>query len=170
MSLTAFAPAKINLFLHVGGLDESGYHPLSSLMVFADFGDQVSVEAADAITIELDGPFAEAFENENLSDNLVTGAVRRILSVIKGPQPPFRVLLTKNLPVGAGLGGGSSDAGATLRLLRSALKLSIKDQDLQEMAASLGSDGAACLWAEPVIAEGRGEILSKPPQLSLIHI
>ena len=169
MSLSAFAPAKINLFLHVGGLDGDGYHPLSSLMVFADFGDHLSVEAADAITIELDGPFAGAFENESLSDNLVTKAVRKILSVIKGPQPPFRVLLTKNLPVGAGLGGGSSDAGATLRLLRSALNLSIADHDLQAMAADLGSDGAACLWAEPVIAEGRGEILSKAPQMPTLH-
>ena len=160
MTLAAFAPAKINLYLHVAPLGQDGYHPLSSLMVFADIGDHISIEAADALSIELDGPFAQALLDQDLNTNLVTKAVYKILAAAGGPMPPFRLLLNKVLPVGAGLGGGSSDAGATLRLLRSALTLKISDQDLQDMAASLGSDGAACLWGEPVLAQGRGEQIS----------
>jgi 4-diphosphocytidyl-2-C-methyl-D-erythritol kinase len=169
VTLTAFAPAKINLYLHVGPRAADGYHPLASLMVFADFGDHLSIEAADAVTVEIDGPFADALMDDSDDENLVMQAVRKVLSAASGPQPPFRLLLNKMLPVGAGLGGGSSDAGATFRLLRDALQLSIKDGALQAMAASLGADGAACLWGEPVIAEGRGEQLSPAPSLPPLH-
>jgi 4-diphosphocytidyl-2-C-methyl-D-erythritol kinase len=169
VTLATFAPAKINLYLHVGPLAPDGYHPLSSLMVFADIGDHVSIEAADALSIELDGPFAQALLDQDLNSNLVTKAVYKILAAAGGPMPPFRLLLNKNLPVGSGMGGGSSDAGATLRLLRSALTLKISDQDLQDMAASLGSDGAACLWGEPVLAQGRGEQISPITGLPPLH-
>ncbi len=169
MTLATFAPAKINLYLHVGPLAPDGYHPLSSLMVFADIGDHISVEAADALSIELDGPFAQALLDQDLNTNLVTKAVYKILAAAGGPMPPFRLLLNKVLPVGAGMGGGSSDAGATLRLLRSALSLKISDQALQAMAASLGSDGAACLWGEPVLAQGRGEQISPITGLPPLH-
>ena len=169
MTLAAFAPAKINLYLHVGPLAPDGYHPLSSLMVFADIGDHISVEAADALSIELDGPFAQDLLDQDLNTNLVTRAVYKILAAAGGPMPPFRLLLNKVLPVGAGMGGGSSDAGATLRLLRSALTLKISDQALQDMAASLGADGAACLWGEPVLAQGRGEQISPIVGLPPLH-
>lgn len=161
MSLSAFAPAKINLFLHVGPPAADGYHPLASLMAFADVGDRVAVQPADALEFEVTGPFAAGLEAGE--DNLVVRAAKALLARVGGPQPPFRLILDKQLPVAAGLGGGSSDAGATLRLLRDALRLPIQDEMLTAIAAGLGADGPVCLWAETAMAQGRGDILSTPP-------
>ncbi len=163
MKLSAFAPAKINLFLHVGPLGEDGFHPLCSLMSFADVGDTISIAAADHPDFEVDGPFAAGLAGDD-GDNLVMRAARALQSRIGGPQPPFRLLLTKALPVAAGLGGGSSDAGAALKLVRNALQLPVSDEELMAMAAELGADGAACFAARPLIAEGRGEVLSPAPE------
>jgi 4-diphosphocytidyl-2-C-methyl-D-erythritol kinase len=160
---SAFAPAKINLFLHVGPIAEDGFHPLCSLMTFADVGDQLSICAADHPSFEIDGPFSEGLDGDP-AENLVMRATNALLTRIRGPRPPFRLLLTKALPVAAGLGGGSSDAGAALRLVRDALGLSIDDGALLEIAASLGADGAACFTARPMIAEGRGELLTPGPE------
>lgn len=162
MKLSAFAPAKINLFLHVGPLAEDGYHPLCSLMTFADVGDTVSIAAADHPGFEIDGPFAAGLDPD--ADNLVTRAARALMGRIRGPQPPTRLVLTKMLPIAAGLGGGSSDAGAALRLVRGALQMSVSDEELLAIAAELGADGAACFTARPMIAEGRGEVLSPAPE------
>lgn len=167
MSPVAFAPAKINLFLHVGAPGADGYHPLCSLMVFADVGDRLVLHEADALSVRVHGPFASMLEGEG--DNLVLRAARALLARGRGPQPPLCLSLEKALPVAAGLGGGSSDAGAALRLLRSALAIPLSDAELEAIAASLGADGAACLWGRPVIAEGRGEILSPAPGLPAIE-
>ena len=167
MSPVAFAPAKINLFLHVGAPGADGYHPLCSLMVFADVGDRLVLHEADALSVRVHGPFASMLEGEG--DNLVLRAAQALLARGRGPQPPLCLSLEKALPVAAGLGGGSSDAGAALRLLRSALDIPLADAELEAIAASLGADGAACLWGRPVIAEGRGEILSPSPGLPAIE-
>lgn len=161
MSLSAFAPAKVNLFLHVGPLAADGYHPLASLMVFADIGDRVSVQPSESPAFEVTGPFGHLIEDG--PDNLVVQAARALFEHVKGPQPPFRLMLDKQLPVAAGLGGGSSDAGATLRLLRSALDLAIQDEMLTAIAARLGADGPVCLWGQSAMAQGRGDRLSAPP-------
>ncbi len=163
MRLSAFAPAKVNLFLHVGGPDAAGYHPISSLMVFADVGDEVSVQASDAPGFETTGPFGAGIPAGD--DNLVMRAARAFHAGAAAPLPPFRLLLDKRLPIAAGLGGGSSDAGAEQRLLRDALAPDLSDEALEAMASSLGADGAACLWGRPVMAEGRGERLSPAPGL-----
>jgi 4-diphosphocytidyl-2-C-methyl-D-erythritol kinase len=162
VTLSVFAPAKINLFLHVAPLEADGFHPLCSLMAFADVGDRITLCAADHPGFEVDGPFAGGLAGSG-DDNLVMRAARALLAKARGPQPPFRLLLTKALPVAAGLGGGSSDAGAALRLVRDALQLSVSDDDLLALASDLGADGAACFKARPVIAEGRGERLSPAP-------
>ena len=167
MAGEAFAPAKINLFLHVGAPAADGYHPLCSLMVFADVGDRVTIHAADALSFHIEGPFAGALVAE--ADNLVMRAARALLARARGPQPPIGLSLEKRLPVAAGLGGGSSDAGAALRLVREALGLAVADEDLEAVAASLGADGAACLWGHPVLAEGRGERLSPAPGLPTLE-
>lgn len=161
MALTAFAPAKVNLFLHVGPPQSDGYHPLCSLMAFADVGDRVSAYGADALEVRVTGPYAGMLEG----DNLVLAAARAILAQARGPKPPVGLLLEKTLPVAAGLGGGSADAGATLRLLRDVLEIPLSDDALEEIAASLGSDGAPCLWGRPVMAQGRGERLGPAPAL-----
>ncbi|WP_312165510.1 4-(cytidine 5'-diphospho)-2-C-methyl-D-erythritol kinase [Phenylobacterium sp.] len=163
MSPVAFAPAKINLFLHVGAPGADGYHPLCSLMAFADVGDRVVLHEADALSVRVHGPFAGMLAGEG--DNLVLRAARALLARARGPQPLVGLSLEKLLPVAAGLGGGSSDAGAALRLLRTALGVQVDDEGLEAIAASLGADGAACLWGRPVLAQGRGEALSPAPAL-----
>lgn len=167
MRLDAFAPAKVNLFLHVGGPDAAGYHPISSLMVFADVGDRVSLQAADALSFEATGRFGGEIPVDD--GNLVVRAATALRERLGGPVPPFRLLLDKVLPIAAGLGGGSSDAGAALRLLREALAPDLSDAELEAVAGSLGADGAACLWAAPVIAQGRGERLRPAPVLPVLN-
>jgi 4-diphosphocytidyl-2-C-methyl-D-erythritol kinase len=163
MRLSAFAPAKVNLFLHVGGPDAEGYHPICSLMVFADIGDQVTIQPSDAPAFETCGPFGGAIPADD--DNLVVRAARAFHAKLGGPVPPYRLILDKRLPIAAGLGGGSSDAGAALKLLRDTLASDLSDDDLEPLAASLGADGAACLRAAALMAEGRGEALSPAPKL-----
>jgi 4-diphosphocytidyl-2-C-methyl-D-erythritol kinase len=167
MRFDAFAPAKVNLFLHVGGPDAEGYHPISSLMVFADVGDRVSLQAADAPGFEATGRFGGEIPLGD--DNLVVRAANALRVRLGGPVPPFRLILDKALPIAAGLGGGSSDAGAALRLLREALAPDLPDTELEAVAGSLGADGAACLWGAPVMAQGRGERLSPAPVLPELH-
>ena len=167
MRLSAFAPAKINLFLHVGAPGADGYHPLCSLMVFADVGDRLALQDADVLSVRVHGAFADKLAGEG--DNLVLRAARALLAQARGPQPPVGILLDKALPVAAGLGGGSSDAGAALRLVRDALHLPLDEAALEEVAASLGADGAACFRATPVLAQGRGERLSPAPALPPIE-
>jgi 4-diphosphocytidyl-2-C-methyl-D-erythritol kinase len=159
----AFAPAKVNLFLHVGAAQPDGFHPLCSLMVFADVGDRLSLGAGQGLALSIGGRFGAGFDPGE--DNLVMRAARALIAAMAAPPPGLRISLTKDLPLAAGLGGGSSDAGAALRLLRGALAAGVDDARLEAIAAGLGSDGAACLWARPVIAEGRGERLSPAPRL-----
>jgi len=168
VSRVALAPAKLNLFLHVGAPGSDGYHPLCSLMAFADIGDRLSTHEAEALSLAVRGPFGRDLAGE--ADNLVLQAARALIAEAKRPLPPVGLTLEKRLPVASGLGGGSSDAGAALRLLRDEFGLALDDARLQAIAAGLGADGAACLWGRPVIAEGRGERLSAAPGLPDLDI
>ena len=167
MAGDTLAPAKINLFLHVGAPGADGYHPVCSLMVFADAGDRVTLHEGDALAVKVRGPFGGQLAGEG--DNLVLRAARALLAKARGPQAPRAFILDKRLPVAAGLGGGSSDAGAALRLLREDMTPRLDDAELEAVAASLGADGAACLWGRPVVAEGRGERLSPAPGLPILE-
>ncbi len=159
------APAKVNLFLHVGAPGPDGYHPLCSLMVFADIGDRVTMELGEG-RLTVIGPFAKGLGRE--SDNLIIRAVRAFVSELGRPMAELAFALDKQLPVASGLGGGSSDAGAALRLIRDVFAPGFDDARLESVAASLGADGAACLWGRPVLAQGRGERLSPAPGLPLM--
>jgi 4-diphosphocytidyl-2-C-methyl-D-erythritol kinase len=163
MGRTAFAPAKVNLFLHVGAPGEGGFHPICSLMTFADIGDRVSTFEAEALSLRVGGAFARDLAGE--ADNLVLRAARALIAEARRPVAPVGLSLDKRLPVASGLGGGSSDAGAALRLLRETQGLKLDDAALEALAASLGSDGPACLWGAPAIAQGRGERLGPAPGL-----
>lgn len=165
-SRARLAPAKVNLFLHVGAPGDDGYHPLCSLMAFADFGDVVAINRADVTTLALAGPFAK--ELDNGPGNLVLRAVRALIMEARRPVAPVALGLDKQLPVASGLGGGSSDAGAALRLIRDELGLAVDDARLEAVAAGLGADGAACLWGRPVLAQGRGERLSPAPSMPVL--
>jgi 4-diphosphocytidyl-2-C-methyl-D-erythritol kinase len=163
VSFKAFAAAKVNLFLHVGPLRADGFHPVSSLMVFADVGDELTAEPAGRLSLRVEG--AMAGHAPPGDDNLVLRAARALAAKAGIAEPALRLVLHKSLPAAAGLGGGSSDAAATLGLVRQALELRLEDAVLEEVAAGLGSDVPACVSGRPSIAEGRGELLRAAPAL-----
>lgn len=157
------APAKINLFLHVGPVQADGYHPLASLAVFADVGDRLTAAVSDRPTLAVKGPFAAELAGHD--DNLILRALEALGRATGQGTPPLAVILDKQLPIAAGLGGGSSDAGAALRLARDLLGLEIDDAALTQVAAQTGADGALCLFPRAAWAEGRGERLTPEPRL-----
>jgi 4-diphosphocytidyl-2-C-methyl-D-erythritol kinase len=154
------APAKVNLLLHVGAPTSDGFHPVYSLMVFANLGDQVTLTPGGS-GFRVVGPFASGLAEE--SDNLVTRARDAVLAAAAARPAAFGLTLYKALPVASGLGGGSSDAAATLRLVRDHVGLDLDDDRLRDIAARLGSDTPACVDPRPVIATGRGECLAPCP-------
>ncbi|HVW74709.1 MAG TPA: 4-(cytidine 5'-diphospho)-2-C-methyl-D-erythritol kinase [Rhizomicrobium sp.] len=143
------APAKINLFLHVGTRRDDGFHPLQSLAVFTGLGDVLAMEEADTLSLAIEGPFAKGLAGEG--DNLVLRAARAL------DGRGARLTLTKNLPVASGIGGGSADAAAALRGLSRLWQTG--DGRLHEIAATLGSDIPVCVDSLAAFMEGRGEIL-----------
>ncbi len=161
MTERELAPAKVNLFLHVGRRGGDGYHPVSSLVVFADVGDVLEAEPGDGLSLQVEGPFAA--DAGTSGDNLVLKAARALL----GDDAPWALRLRKELPVGAGLGGGSADAAAAIRLLAKHLPhAEIAKYDLRGLAAGLGADVPACAAGRPVLAEGRGERLLPGPTMA----
>ena len=160
---SALAPAKVNLFLHVGPPDRDGYHPLASLVAFADLGDRVAVAPSDRLSLAVEGEFAAGLEGQG--DNLILRALRALGEAAGIGEPPLAVTLDKRLPIAAGLGGGSADAGAALKLARDVLGLGLDDAALADIAAGIGADGPMCLHARPAWAEGRGDRLTPEPYL-----
>ena len=165
--LQALAPAKVNLCLHVGPVDPSGYHPLVSLVAFADVGDWLTIERADRLSLTVAGPFGGALGDD--PDNLVLRALRRLGEVAGIGEPRLRVTLDKRLPIAAGLGGGSSDAGAAIGLAVQLLSLDLDAAALDEVASSIGADGPMCLHSRSAWAEGRGDVLTPAPWLPPLH-
>lgn len=167
IQLQALAPAKVNLFLHVGPVDGDGYHPICSLVAFADVGDQVRASLADASSLRIEGDFADALADQ-AENNLILRAVRALGREGRAP-PALELVLDKALPVAAGLGGGSSDAGAALRLAAALAPGLHSPADLERAAAVVGADGPMCLAARSAWAEGRGERLTSEPRLPPLH-
>ncbi len=171
-ALAATAPAKINLALHVTGQLPDGYHLIETLSVFTRFGDRLIVAPADRDMFEIDGPFAGALASNQ--PNLVTRArdtLRNSCPVVTAP--PVAIRLEKNLPVASGIGGGSSDAACTLKLLSALWKLDVSDSELRRIGIALGADIPMCLAGEPLIARGVGdelEMVSGFPSLHLLLV
>jgi 4-diphosphocytidyl-2-C-methyl-D-erythritol kinase len=161
--LERVARAKVNLFLHVGPPGADGYHPVASLMMFADIGDRVSFVTGEGPGLSLSGPFATSLSGD--ADNLIVKARDRLLIGRSPVQAAFHLVLDKQLPIASGLGGGSADAAAALALLRQGLALPVTDADLHDLAARLGSDVPACLKSRSVIATGRGDRLAPAPPI-----
>ena len=156
------APAKINLTLRVLGRRSDGYHEIESLVAFAEFGDSLSFSPGAGLTLEVNGPTA-AKAGES-GDNLVLKAAREIAARRKGLKlGAFR--LDKHLPVAAGLGGGSADAAAALRLIAQANGLARADPQLYAAARATGADVPVCLDPRPRIMRGVGDVLSEPLSL-----
>ena len=157
--LIDLAPAKINLTLRVIGRRADGYHELESLVVFADVADRLTLEAGGETRLDVIGPFAGACGSAE--DNLVVKAAAKLAARMPGLRTG-RFTLQKNLPVAAGIGGGSSDAAAALRLLARANGIAADDARLAATALSVGADVPVCLDPRPRIMRGVGEVLSEP--------
>jgi 4-diphosphocytidyl-2-C-methyl-D-erythritol kinase len=160
--LIEHAPAKVNLTLRVVGRRPDGYHELESLVAFADVADTLTLEPDAPLTLAVTGPTATAAGPAE--ENLVLKAAR----ALAGRVPGLRLggfLLTKNLPVAAGLGGGSADAAAALRLLSRANALPPDDARLLDAAKAAGADAPVCLAGRARVMRGIGEILSEPLDL-----
>ncbi len=157
MPVAAFAAAKINLYLHVIGRRADGYHLVDSLVAFADIGDHLTAERAATLSLEVSGP--EAAGLAAVGDRNLVLRVARLLAEHTGIAAGAALRLKKNLPVAAGIGGGSSDAAATLRLLSRLWQVSLDDPTLRALAARLGADVPACLYGRTVWVGGVGEHL-----------
>lgn len=154
--LTERAPAKLNLNLHVIGRRPDGYHLLDSIVVFAELADTVALRPGGTFGLSVDGPFAAATPMSG--DNLVLRAAESLGARLDRPLPgAFR--LTKRLPVEAGVGGGSADAAATLRLLCRHWSLDLGDPQILEIALSLGADVPVCLRPRRCHMSGIGEVV-----------
>lgn len=167
MRLTGLAPAKVNLFLHVGPVAVDGYHPLCSLVAFADVGDVLTIERADRLSLEVTGPFGAGLAEQG--DNLILTALAALGQAVGIGEPGLRVTLDKRLPIAAGLGGGSSDAGAALRLANAVLGLGLAATALEDIARVVGADGPMCLRARTAWAEGHGDVLTDASRMPPLH-
>ena len=146
MAIEAFARAKINLALHVTGRRADGYHLLDSIVAFVDLGDRITVAPSDSLSLTLTGPFAAGLSSK---DNLVLRAARAL-----HPTLGAAITLEKNLPIASGIGGGSSDAAATLHALS---RLWQQPLPAPEAVLALGADVPVCLAGHPARLQGIGE-------------
>ena len=156
------APAKVNLTLRVLGRRADGYHDIESLVVFAGVGDALTLAPGSALALEVAGPTGPAAGE--VSDNLVLKAARALAERVAGLELG-RFVLSKRLPVAAGLGGGSADAAAALRLLARANAIALDDPRLMQAARATGADVPVCLDPRTRHMRGIGDILSDPLDL-----
>jgi 4-diphosphocytidyl-2-C-methyl-D-erythritol kinase len=170
--LTVAAPGKINLALHVVGRREDGFHLLESLTVFTRFGDRLTVEPGETDLFSTSGPFARDVPLDD--ENLVIAARERLRAAFPlADCPPVSIELEKNVPVASGLGGGSSDAAATLVALSSVWGLTVSKRELARLCPALGADVPRCLAAQPLLASGIGEKIAKIanfPELNMVLV
>ena len=156
------APAKINLTLHVVSRRSDGYHEIESLVAFAAAADVLRLTPGPSLSLHVSGPTGAA--SGAVRDNLVLKAAHALAAQIEGLKLG-RIALSKRLPVAAGLGGGSSDAAAALRLLARVNRIASDDPRLMQAARATGADVPVCLDPRPRLMRGIGEILSAPLDL-----
>lgn len=165
-----FSPAKLNLFLHILGKRADGYHELESLVYFTKFGDHITIRESAHYQLSLGGPYADILARETSgTPNLVTRAVD-MLAHMTGRSFAVHIDIEKHIPLGGGLGGGSSNAATVLKALRDAYKLNV---DLSVITSALGSDITAFLHApQPVLMTGTGNEITPLPDnfLPRFHI
>ncbi|CAO3379693.1 4-(cytidine 5'-diphospho)-2-C-methyl-D-erythritol kinase [Azospirillum argentinense] len=175
------APAKLNLYLHVVGRRDDGYHELDSLVAFAEVADRVTVQPGVARIalrgadlppvgprLAISGPFGPALMGENPAHNLVIRAAYALAARL-GREADAMIGLEKVLPIASGIGGGSADAAATLRALARLWGVPVADQRLYEVAASLGADVPVCVAGRSCYFGGVGEVLEEAPALPETH-
>ena len=155
------APAKVNLALQLTGRRDDGYHLLDSLITFLDLEDTLHVVADNTLALSVEGEFSQGLAGD---DNLVLRAAR-LLQEHAGITSGAAMVLEKNIPVGAGLGGGSADAAAALRALNRLWNCRASDADLHSIAAKLGADVPSCIAGQPARMRGIGDELLPLPSL-----
>lgn len=161
------APAKVNLALHLRRRRGDGYHDLETLFAFTAFGDRLAVQSHNGLALGIAGPMAAAITGTDdplraasgNEDNLVLRAARALADAAGIATPKAALILDKHIPVAAGLGGGSADAGAALRLLNRFWHLDWPLDRLAEVAAPLGADVPACVFSRTLAGTGRGDAL-----------
>jgi 4-diphosphocytidyl-2-C-methyl-D-erythritol kinase len=161
------APAKINLTLRIVGRRADGYHDLESLVAFAEIGDRLRYSPGGQPALTVRGPTAQAAGA--IADNIVLRAARALADQVRGLEIG-RFALSKHLPVAAGLGGGSADAAAALRMLARANRLASDDPRLMLAACRTGADVPVCLDSLPRVMRGIGDILSDPVRLPRLPV
>jgi 4-diphosphocytidyl-2-C-methyl-D-erythritol kinase len=166
-SIVETARAKLNLDLLLTGRRPNGYHELDSVVVFAEFGDRLTLTPADRLTIECAGPFAADVPTRD--GNILHRAVMRLADATRS-DPSVTVRLDKHLPVASGIGGGSADAAATLRGLARLWRLPPDAPILHETALALGSDVLACLHSRSARMRGIGERIEFMPGLQPLDL
>ncbi len=167
--LKELARAKINLFLHVTGKRSDGYHLLESLVFFADFGDDVTfyqytkptlcanaTASGYAFALEVTGEFASAISGSNIAEKAAE------LFYNEFPHTPkCKIIISKNLPVSSGIGGGSADAAAVLRGLAKLSGINIENENISKIALSIGADVPMCVYSKPLIVRGIGDEITE---------
>jgi len=167
--VVAVAPAKINLSLHVTGRRPGGFHDLESLVVFAAIADRLVAVPAQNDSLLVDGPFASLIKPDK------TNLVMLALAAFRSAWPRaiatgIEIRLSKNLPVAAGIGGGSADAAAMLRMLAQMAAIPIDPAGLKKIALELGADVPVCLQMQPALIGGVGEKLAPVAKLPALHM
>lgn len=155
------APAKINLYLHVKRKREDGYHDLDSLLAFTDFGDEISLIQSNRRCLKITGSFASGLSDneqtlEKTSQNILAKTLWAIANYAH-EEPLFDITLTKNIPLGAGLGGGSTDAAALAHILCNIWNIDSNASKFQNILFTLGADVPACFYAKPCRIQNAGE-------------
>ncbi len=163
-----FAPAKINLSLHVLGRREDGYHLLESLIAFADVGDEVTVSKAGHFSLKVSGRFAD--ELPPAGENIMIAAAEALAHGASEVPPGAEITLKKNLPVASGIGGGSANAAACLRGLLALNDVTMSDTALNQIAVGLGADVPVCLHPKVSFVSGIGQIVEPAPALPEVHV
>ena len=161
------ARAKVNLALHVVGKRKDGYHLLDSLILFADLADRLHLAPAAETALRITGPLSAGID---LQDNLVLRAHAAMQHAFGSLVPNIDATLEKNIPVAAGLGGGSADAAATLRALCRLAGLDPLSRQLHEIALSLGADVPVCLHSRASRLRGIGEAIEPVNDFSPLHV
>lgn len=158
--LTAWAPAKVNLYLHVGRPGPGGLHPLDSLVMFADSraADRISARPWPQLNLRVEGPGAKVLKTA--PNNLSLAAALALREACAHTGLGAELVLQKHLPVAGGVGGGSADAAATLLLLNEMWDVNFGEAALEKLAEQLGSDVPACVRGRPLVMRGTGEQLT----------